>query len=102
MAISPPAITPAQRAVYDEDRRPELYATLITLLVINNLAAGGRLIVHWRAHYRHHGDFRRVFAEDYFILLSALSINAVIGNLLAGMSGYFSVLVPPAAMLIVT
>lgn len=87
MAVSPPAITAAQRAVYDEDRRPELYATLIALVIINNLVAGGRLLAHWRAHYRHHRDFRRVFAEDYFIFLSALAINAVIGNLLAGMYG---------------
>lgn len=82
--VSSPAITPAQQAVYYEDRRPALYGSLITLLVINNLFAAGRWLIHWLTHYRNDFSLRRIFVEDYFILLAAICINAVIGNLLAG------------------
>ncbi|KAK2603666.1 hypothetical protein QQS21_004139 [Conoideocrella luteorostrata] len=83
MATSPPPMTAAQRELYSEDRRPQIYAALITLLVINNVIASGRIWVHWKVYYRHHRSLRQVFAEDYCILLSALCIDAVIGNLLA-------------------
>ncbi|QUC21574.1 uncharacterized protein UV8b_05817 [Ustilaginoidea virens] len=76
-------LTPAQRALYGQDRRHQLFVTLVSLFTVNNLVVGGRLWANWKAHYRHHRSPRRVFAEDYFIFLSALCINAVIGNLIA-------------------
>ena len=78
-------MTAEQLAQYSQDRRLELYASLIVLLIINNAAAGSRFAAQWRAHYRH--DFRigKIFTEDYFIALSTICIDAVIGNLLAGM-----------------
>jgi hypothetical protein len=81
---SSPAMTAAQQAVYHEDRRPALYGSLITLLVINNLFAAWRWLIHWITHYRHDFSLRRIFLEDYFILLACMCINAVISNLLAG------------------
>ena len=84
-AMATSVLTPAQRALYGQDRRHQLFVTLVSLFTVNNLVVGGRLWANWKAHYRHHRSPRRVFAEDYFIFLSALCINAVIGNLIAGM-----------------
>jgi hypothetical protein len=81
---SSPAMTVAQQAVYHEDCRPALYGSLIILLVINNLFAGWRWLIHWITHYRHDFSLRRIFLEDYFILLACMCINAVISNFLAG------------------
>lgn len=77
-------MTAAQQASYGQDRRPALYGSLIAVLVINNIFAAGRFRVHWTTHYRHDFSLKRVFIEDYFILLGAICINIVIGTLLAG------------------
>jgi hypothetical protein len=82
--MSPPPLTPQQQALWGQDRRPALYGSLIALLAVNNIVAMGRFLAHYRAHYRHNWGFKRVFVEDYFTVLSALCIDAVIGNLLAG------------------
>jgi membrane protein required for beta-lactamase induction len=86
MTLPPP--TPSQLAQWGEDRRPTLYGSLIVLLIINNLVAGGRFVAHWRAHYRREFSFRTIFAEDYFILLGALCIDVVVANLLAGLCNF--------------
>lgn len=51
------------------DRRPALYGTLVTFLVLNNLAVVALLVAHYRAHYR---KGERVFLEDIFVLLSGV------------------------------
>lgn len=80
------------------DRRPELYGSLITFLIINNILIASRFYVYLRAHYKAR---RSILAEDIFALLSAVGeletaisvrplltfykccVNVVIGNLLA-------------------
>lgn len=53
-----------------EDRKSALYGTLITFLVLNNLAVVTRIIVHYRTYYRKGGW---VFLEDIFLFLSGVS-----------------------------
>lgn len=86
--MAPALSTFEQLALWNDTRQPALYGSLIALLVVNNVVAGGRFLAHYRTHYRHNWGFRVIFAEDYLILLSALCINAVIGNLLAGTYEY--------------
>ncbi|KAL8714471.1 MAG: hypothetical protein Q9220_001804 [cf. Caloplaca sp. 1 TL-2023] len=64
----------------DGDRRSELYGSLATFLVINNVVIVSRIWAHCRTHYRAR---RSILLEDVFALISALCVNAVIGNLLA-------------------
>ncbi len=51
------------------DRRPALYGTLVTFLVLNNLAVAARIIAHYRAYYKKGG---RIFLEDIFVILSGV------------------------------
>ena len=51
-------------ATLGEDRRPALYGTLVTCLVLNNVAAALRIIANYMAHYR---KGERVFLEDIFV-----------------------------------
>jgi hypothetical protein len=86
MALS---LTPDQQALYNDDRRPELYASLIVLLVLNNLVVGGRLLAHYFDRYRHERfgfNLRSFLVEDILMLLAALFINVMISNLLASTS----------------
>ena len=53
-----------------EDRKSALYGTLITFLVLNNLAVVTRITAHYRTYYRKGGW---VFLEDIFLLLSGVS-----------------------------
>ena len=53
-----------------EDRKSALYGTLITFLVLNNLAVVTRIIAHYRTYYRKGGH---VFLEDIFLLFSGVS-----------------------------
>lgn len=79
-------LTESQLAVYHEDRRPELYASLITLLVVNNLFVVGRLVAHYYDRYRHEKfgfNLRSFLAEDTLMLMSGLFVNIMGGNLLA-------------------
>lgn len=84
----------------DADRRPALYGTLVTFLLLNNLAVASRIYANWRTHYR---DGRSLFLDDIFLLasgvricykrkyfqsghlltISKLCVNVIIGNLLA-------------------
>ncbi|KAL8820590.1 MAG: hypothetical protein Q9191_007482 [Dirinaria sp. TL-2023a] len=50
------------------DRRSQLYGSLITFLVINNVVIVSRVYVHFRTHYKAR---RSVIIEDVFALLSA-------------------------------
>lgn len=52
------------------DRRSQLYGSLITFLVINNVVIASRIYVHFRTHYKAR---RSVILEDVFALLSAVS-----------------------------
>ena len=73
-----------EQAGWDNDRRPALYATLSVLLVLNNVVTLGRLVGNYYTHYRNGRfkfHFRHIFIEDYFILLSAMLVDAVIANL---------------------
>ena len=67
--MATPHLTPVQLAEYNDDRRTELYGSLLTLLVLNNLAVAARLLAHYRKHYRTTG---RVYPEDPLILLSGV------------------------------
>ena len=53
-----------------EDRKPALYGTLVTFLVLNNVAVVTRIIVHYRTYYRKGGW---VFLEDIFLFFSGVS-----------------------------
>lgn len=66
MTMTTPQVTSAN---FGGDRRPALYGTLVTFLVLNNLAVVARLVAHYRAHYRIGG---RIFPEDVFVLLSGV------------------------------
>jgi hypothetical protein len=67
-------MTPAQEADFWDDRRPALYASLITLLIINNVVVIGRCFAHWRAHYRKSSwKDMHIFPEDIFIVISVVS-----------------------------
>ena len=79
-------LTPTQKDRYDEDRRPALYASLVALLVINNVVVGLRCFVRYHAHYKQDWDIRNIFWEDPFIVISAVFLNASIANLIAGKS----------------
>ena len=59
----------ATTAEWGQDRRPALYGTLVTFLVLNNLAVAARLVSQYRAYYRRGG---RIFIEDVFFLLSGV------------------------------
>jgi hypothetical protein len=81
----PHVLTPQEQAHYGQDRRPELYASLIVLLVLNNLFVCGRVVAHYYDRYRHETfgfNISRFLVEDCLIILSALFINIMIGNLL--------------------
>ncbi|KAF2730862.1 hypothetical protein EJ04DRAFT_444146 [Polyplosphaeria fusca] len=81
-----PTLTAAQQAIYHEDRRPQLYAALITLLVLVNFFVVARLVAHYYDRYRHEKfgfNIRILLAEDLLIVLSALFVDVMIGNLLA-------------------
>ena len=92
-------LIPRQEPASGGDRQTQLYGSLITFLVINNVVIASRVYVHYRAQYKAR---RSVFPEDIFALLSAvgrrigklygmwkglivckLCVNAIIGNLLA-------------------
>ncbi|KAI9687604.1 MAG: hypothetical protein M1822_002214 [Bathelium mastoideum] len=77
------SLKPLEEARWDNDRRPALYTTLSVLLILNNLVTVARLLGNYLLHYRH-ASFRlsRIFIEDYFIFLSAICVDLVIGNLL--------------------
>lgn len=63
---------PTQRytsADLGQDRRPALYGTLVTCLVLNNLAVASRIGANYLAHYRKR---ERVFLEDIFFFLSGV------------------------------
>ena len=66
MTMSTPRVTSAH---FDGDRQPALYGTLITFLLLNNLAVVARIVAHYRAHYRAGG---RIFLEDIFVFLSGV------------------------------
>lgn len=86
--MAPPLI-PSQLAVYNEDRRPQLYASLIVLLILNNLVVAGRFAANYYDRYRHERFFfhpRHILVEDFLMLLSALFIDMMIANLLASTS----------------
>ena len=55
-----------------EDRKSALYGTLITFLVLNNLAVVTRIYSHYRTYYRKGGW---IFLEDIFLLLSGVSAS---------------------------
>ena len=54
------------------DRRPQLYGSLITFLVINNVVIASRIYVHCRTHYKAR---RSIVLEDAFALLSAVGFH---------------------------
>ena len=54
------------------DRRPALYGTLITFLVLNNLAVAIRITAHYLAYYRKGG---RIFLEDVFVFFSGVGAH---------------------------
>jgi hypothetical protein len=82
-----PSLTPSQQAVYHQDRRPSLYASLAVLLVLNNLVVLGRLLAHYYERYRHDGfGLRHFLVEDFFMILTALFIDVMGSNLLASTS----------------
>lgn len=58
-----------------EDRKSALYGTLITFLLLNNLAVITRIYTHYRTYYRKGGW---IFLEDIFLLLSGVSNGAVL------------------------
>ena len=86
----------ATSADFSGDRRPALYGTLVTFIILNNLAVAARLVAHYVAYYR---KGRHIFVEDVFVILSGVRgnlqiadtrltvfkacVNVVIGNLLA-------------------
>ena len=53
-----------------EDRKSALYGTLITFLVLNNVAVVTRIYSHYRTYYSKGGW---VFLEDIFLLISGVS-----------------------------
>ena len=53
-----------------EDRKSALYGTLVTFLVLNNVAVVTRIIAHYRTYYRKGGW---VFLEDIFLFFSGVS-----------------------------
>lgn len=59
-----------------EDRKSALYGTLITFLLLNNLAVITRIYTHYRTYYRKGGW---IFLEDIFLSLSGVSTDAI-GN----------------------
>ena len=65
--MATPVETPAN---FGGDRQPALYGTLVTFLVLNNLAVAARFAAHYRAYYRKGGN---IFLEDVFVLLSGVS-----------------------------
>ena len=52
-----------------DDRRPALYGTLVTFLVLNNLAVATRIYAHWRTYYR---AGKSIFLDDIFLLLGGV------------------------------
>ena len=52
-----------------QSRQTELYATLITFLILNNATIAARLFAHWRVHYKQKTP---IFLEDLFLLLSGV------------------------------
>lgn len=86
------------RQVAGGDRRNQLWGSLITFLIINNVVVASRVYVHARTQ---HNARKRLYLEDIFALLSAvrshprkalpknllilskLCVNAIIGCLLA-------------------
>ena len=54
-----------------EDRRPALYGTLITCLILNNIAVASRLFVHYRKYYQ---AGRSLFLDDVFNFLSGVRL----------------------------
>ncbi|KAI1146539.1 hypothetical protein F4825DRAFT_190181 [Nemania diffusa] len=71
-------LTPAQEARSHESYQTQLWASLGTFLVINNVAIAGRL---W-ATRTSAGTRSRILAEDILIVLSGVFVNAIIPNLM--------------------
>ncbi|KAI0100586.1 hypothetical protein GGR51DRAFT_575402 [Nemania sp. FL0031] len=73
-----PALTPTQEARFNESYQPQLWASLGTFLLINNVAIASRL---W-ATRTSVGTRSRILAEDILIILSGVFVNAIIPNLM--------------------
>ncbi|KAI1125180.1 hypothetical protein F5Y10DRAFT_284448 [Nemania abortiva] len=73
-----PPLTPEQEAHAHESYQPQLWASLGTFLLINNVAIAGRL---W-ATRTSAGTRSRILAEDILIILSGVFVNAIIPNLM--------------------
>ncbi|KAJ2987078.1 hypothetical protein NUW58_g4700 [Xylaria curta] len=71
-------LTPEQQAHFHETYQPQLWASLGTFLLINNVAIGGRL---WATRTAA-GTRARILAEDVLIILSGVFVNAIIPNLM--------------------
>ena len=90
-------ITAQQAAQYDQDRRPELYGTLVLFLLLNNITVAARLWAHYRTRFTV-GVW--ISLEDVFVFLSGVRghifpgsnsrilltllqvcVNVIIGNL---------------------
>lgn len=56
---------------YDDDRRSQLYASLVIFLLINNIVIVSRVYVHYRSQRL---TRRKILLEDLFALLSAVSL----------------------------
>ncbi|KAF7531386.1 hypothetical protein G7054_g8919 [Neopestalotiopsis clavispora] len=67
------------RDMANESRQHELWGWLVCFLVISNLSIVGRLWGTWKSV----STRSKVVAEDVFIGLSGIILNAIIGNLMA-------------------
>ena len=56
---------------FHDDRRSQLYGSLITFLVINNIVITSRFYVHYRSQYI---TRRKILVEDVFALLGAVRV----------------------------
>jgi hypothetical protein len=72
MALNP--LTPDQEVRFWDDRRPALYGSLISLLVLNNIFVVLRCIGRYRTK---RAGQRRLAAEDPLIVLTGVSTRGL-------------------------
>jgi hypothetical protein len=61
--MSPYQLTPEEQLLDQETRQPALWASLITFIVIDNLAIFSRIWIKWGTNLNR----KRVTAEDVFV-----------------------------------
>lgn len=63
-------LTPEQEPFDHDTRQPALWASLITFIIINNLAIFSRIGIKWGTNLNR----KRVTAEDIFVCGSTISV----------------------------